>query len=129
MHLDHQRLPIEEKARRAQADGDLARAAALWTQSLDLARRGGEDMSRWYVEGQLADVLIKSGQIEEAKHLLEVSLRAGNDLPFAHSLLTDIYMEQGAFDDAFRVRHKAWQSVSKRAERNGMPQFDPSALI
>jgi len=129
MQLDRQRLPVEEEARQAQAGGDLVRAAALWTRSLDLARRGGDDVSRWYVEGQLADVLIKSGQVGEAKQLLEASLRAGNDLPFAHSLLTDIYMERGEFDDAFRVRHDAWRIVSKPAERNGMPPINPSAQI
>lgn len=129
MQIDRQRIPIEEEARKAQAGGDLARAAALWTRSLDLARGAGDDVSRWYVEGQLADVLIKSGQIEQAKQLLESSLRAGNDIPFAHSLLTDIYMERGAFDDAFRVRHDAWRSISKRAERNGMPPIDPSPQI
>ncbi len=129
MQLDRQRLPIEEEARQAQAGGDLARAAALWTRSLDLARQGGDDVSRWYVEGQLADVLIKCGRVDEAMQLLEASVRAGNDLPFAHSLLIDIYMERRAFDDAFCVRHGSWQSISKRAERNGMPPIDPSAQI
>jgi hypothetical protein len=40
MHLDRQRLTVEAEARQAQAAGDLARAAALWTRSVDLARHG-----------------------------------------------------------------------------------------
>ena len=129
MELDRQRLPIEEEARKAQAVGDHARAAGLWTQSLELARRGGDDVSRWYVEGQLAEVLIESGQIIEAKKLLEASLRAGNDLPIVHSQLMNIYMEERSFEAAFRVQHDAWQSVTTRARRNGMPPIDPSPQI
>ena len=129
MEFDQQRFPLEEQARQARESGDLAQAAAFWSKSLELARRAGEDTSRWYVEGQLADVLVESGQIVEAKKLLETSLAAGNDIPFAHSLLVNIYMNEGAFHDAFRVRHDSWRSVSERAQRNGMPPLDPSAQI
>ena len=45
MHLDRQRLTVEAEARQAQAAGDLARAAALWTRSVDLARHGGDNVS------------------------------------------------------------------------------------
>lgn len=128
MELDRKRLPIEEAAREAQASGDLANAARLWRESLALAERG-DGVSRWYVEGQLADVLLKSGDVTAAKDVLEQSIQSGSDIPFAHSLLVDIYMGERAFEAAFRVHHSSWRSISERARRNGMPSIDPSPQI
>jgi hypothetical protein len=124
-----QRLPIEQKAREAEASGDLAQAAVLWKQSLELASQSGDDFSRWYVEGQLARVLIDSERIDEAKTVLEAGLAAGNDIPFAHRLLANLHREDGAYLDAYRVQHASWMRTSERAQGNGMPRLDPSPQI
>ena len=127
--FDQQRLPIEEAARKARERGDLTAAASLWQQAHALAVAYGDAISRWYVDGQLADVLIELKREAEAKTVLEASLAAGNDLPFAHSLLVGIYMGQGAVDEACRVQQNAWRTITLRAEKNGMPRIDPSPQI
>jgi len=86
-------------------------------------------MSCWYVEGQLADALLEAGETGEAKRVLEESIAAGNDIPFAHSLLVNLYLEAGTFADAYRIRRDSWRSSSERAQRNGMPALDPSIQI
>lgn len=127
--LDQQRHGIEEKARAARERGDLAQAATLWRASLDLAQRAGDGFTQGYVEGQLADVLIEAGQTHAAKQVLEASLAAGNFIPFASSLLTDLYMEEGAFEDAFRVQRRSWILSAERVHGNGMPMPDPTPQI
>src|SRR5690606_29974881 len=64
-----------------------------------------------------------------AKDVLEQSIQSGSDIPFAHSLLVDIYMGEHAFEAAFRVQHSSWRSTSERAQRNGMPPIDPPPQI
>jgi hypothetical protein len=129
IQLDRERRPIEEQARHAHERGDWEQAITLWKRSCDLAVRGGDEISRWYVEGQLADVLIKAQRIAEATHVLETSVAAGNDLPFAHGLLVDLCMQQRRYADACRIQRESWRSTSARAEANGMPPIDPSPAI
>lgn len=129
IEFDRQRRPLEEQARQAQERGDLEQSAALWRQSRDLAIRGGDEISRWYVEGQLADVLIKANQVPQATQLLEASVAAGNDVPFAHRLLVELCMQQRRYADACRIQRNSWRSISARAQANGMPPIDPSPQI
>ena len=106
MAFDRQRLPIEKQARKAQLNVTSRRRPGCG-RTLSNSRTGRrEDLAlvcrraaRQYVDQ------VRVGQGGEGTPRNEPSWR--NDIPFVHSLLTDIYMEEGAFQEFSRTISEA----------------------
>jgi tetratricopeptide (TPR) repeat protein len=109
MKLSAQRRPLEEKARLAQQQGEHQEAVLLWKKAQALATQEGEATTIWYVDGQLADALLRADRAGEAINLLTASIDAGSDIPFALGMLVDLLAESGRIEEAFRVQQRFWK--------------------
>ena len=105
---------LYDKAVAAAEDEKLDQAIELTRQALEIGRSGADEWHLRFLEGRLADLLIKADRADEARDLLERSLAAGaatrararndrerreaEDIPASRGLLQQIYLATDEYD-------------------------------
>jgi tetratricopeptide (TPR) repeat protein len=92
--------------------GDLARAARMVRESMEIAERIESPLSRGVATGTLSRVLAKEGDLAAAIALAESWVEAAariwrSTLPYAMSTLAGFRCERGERDEALRLGHEA----------------------
>jgi tetratricopeptide (TPR) repeat protein len=98
---------------RAYFDGRWDDAVAFYTQARELVQRVGDVSNVAVANGNIAEVLLDQGHVEEAEVALREAIRvwrasgSENDVAFGRTLLGRVLARQGRYDEADALLHQA----------------------
>jgi tetratricopeptide (TPR) repeat protein len=108
-------------------------AEALYRRALRAAQADPDEFNVAYLEGRLANALLRQDQRAEAKEILEGSLTRTSDvrIPASVSMLTGLFFDEGRWADAERILREGHQSQATRETRAGRvgPDIGTAALL
>lgn len=134
---------LYDRAVAADEAGDLNKAVNLAKESLEVGRSSDDAFHQRFIEGRLADFLIRAGRADEARDILEASLATGAkaraeatnadyrrhalDIPASVSMLEQIYLATDDYDGT--VAFVRARPVTEASEDNPLPFDRPGWIL
>jgi tetratricopeptide (TPR) repeat protein/outer membrane protein assembly factor BamB len=106
-------------------------AEELFRRALNSAQSEADEFNLAYLEGRLANALLRQGRLAEAKLILERSIARPSEvrIPGAVSMLTEIYLDEGQWQRAEDVLREGFAAQATREERAGRSRPDTRPAV